>query len=542
MPGKVYRTAIYTRLSRDDGDKAESDSIVSQKALCEDYIQNHAGLRLVKIYADDGWSGVDLDRPDFRLLEQDIRDGKIDCIVCKDLSRFSRNYIEAGRYLERIFPQLGVRFIAINDGYDSAAGNRQSDSIIIPFKNLINDTYCKDISVKIRSSLEVKRRRGEYVGAFAPFGYAKAPDDKRRLVVDDYAGEIVRTIFGLYKEGVSIGAIADRLNETGVPSPMEYRLSQGSRYQSLFKTHDRALWSYPAIHRILTNEVYLGVLVQGKTGTPNYKVKKLRPKEGSEWVRVEDSHEPLITHADFVAVKTMLERDRRALSDKGSTGLFSGFLFCGDCGQSMVRKTVPAKNRKYIYYICSSYKRGECSQHSISEKELERIVLHALQDQIGLALDLDRTLAYIDRLPSASRKICGFDAQIAYMEEEIEKAKRLFLRLYEDLADGIISKNEYREFREHYRESIRQKQETLGRLQRERRDAAGSGVTERGWVSLFREHENLERLDRRALMALVDKIIIHKNHVVEVCFKYRDECRRAQNTVSLYRQELQEAI
>lgn len=159
-----------------------------------------------------------------------------------------------------------------------------------------------------------------------------------------------------------------------------------------------------------------------------------------------------------------------------------------------------------------------------------------------MALDLDRTLAYIDRLPSASRKICGFDAQIAYMEEEIEKAKRLFLRLYEDLADGIISKNEYREFREHYRESIRQKQETLGRLQRERRDAAGSGVTERGWVSLFREHENLERLDRRALMALVDKIIIHKNHVVEVCFKYRDECRRAQNTVSLYRQELQEAI
>ena len=214
MTKKVYRTAIYARLSRDDGDKAESNSIISQKLFCREYIEQHSELELVDTFADDGQSGVSFDRPDFRRMEQAIREGKIDCIVCRDLSRFSRNYIEAGRYLEKIFPQLGVRFIAVNDSYDTATGNPQSDSFIVPFKNLINDTYCKDISVKIRSSLDVKRRRGEYVGAFTPYGYRKDENNRNQLVVDEYAGEIVRFIFTMYKDGVSIGAIADRLNSS----------------------------------------------------------------------------------------------------------------------------------------------------------------------------------------------------------------------------------------------------------------------------------------------------------------------------------------
>lgn len=169
MLKSVYRTGIYARLSRDDGDKAESNSIVSQKSICEEYIAQHTELELCDTFVDDGFSGVSFDRPNFRRMEQAIRDGKIDCIVCKDLSRFTRNYIEGGRYLEKIFPQLGVRFIAINDTYDTATGNPQSDSFIIPFKNLINDTYCKDISVKIRSNLDVKRRKGEYTHSVTVF-------------------------------------------------------------------------------------------------------------------------------------------------------------------------------------------------------------------------------------------------------------------------------------------------------------------------------------------------------------------------------------
>lgn len=190
MPDKVYRTAIYCRLSREDGDKVESNSIASQRAICEDYIARHDDLELVcEPFVDDGYSGVSFNRPQFKKLEEAIRKGALDCIVVKDLSRFSRNYIDGGRYIEKIFPQLGIRFIAINDAYDSLTGDPQSDSFVIPFKNLINDSYCKDISMKIRSSLEVKQKSGEFVGSFAPYGYMKSPENKNQLIVDEAVSE-----------------------------------------------------------------------------------------------------------------------------------------------------------------------------------------------------------------------------------------------------------------------------------------------------------------------------------------------------------------
>ena len=542
MTKKVYRTAIYARLSRDDGDKAESNSIISQKLFCREYIEQHSELELVDTFADDGHSGVSFDRPDFRRMEQAIRDGKIDCIVCRDLSRFSRNYIEAGRYLEKIFPQLGVRFIAVNDSYDTATGNPQSDSFIVPFKNLINDTYCKDISVKIRSSLDVKRRRGEYVGAFTPYGYRKDENNRNQLVVDEYAGEIVRFIFTMYKNGVSIGAIADRLNSMGVLSPMEYKRSQGSNYESVFKAHETATWSYLAVRRILTAQVYIGLLVQGKTGTPNYKVRKLMQKDPSEWITVEDAHAPLISHSDFAAVQTMLSRDRRACGDAENSGLFSGFLFCGDCRQSMVRKTVPSGKKKYVYYVCAASKIGECSTHSISETKLTKVVFHAIHDQIEVVLEIDKTLKYIDSLPSMDRKVLNYETQIEKLEEEIERCQRLKLRLYEDLADGIIDKAEYSEFRDSYTKTITQKKEALNRVHREYKDTLANGITERNWVTLFREYENIDELNRRVLMALVDKIIIHENHVIEIIYKYRDEYKHAKEYADSFSKELSAVV
>lgn len=241
MSKKVYRTAIYCRLSREDGDKVESNSIASQRAICEDYIAKHDDLEIVcEPFIDDGYSGVSFNRPNFKKLEEAIRSGAIDCIVVKDLSRFSRNYIDGGRYLEKIFPQLGIRFIAINDAYDSLTGDPQSDSFVIPFKNLINDSYCKDISMKIRSSLEVKQKNGEFVGAFAPYGYMKAPENKNQLIVDEAVSEYVQMIFAMYKDGFSIGRIAARLNQMGVLSPMEYKHSVGVKFDTVFKTGDTA--------------------------------------------------------------------------------------------------------------------------------------------------------------------------------------------------------------------------------------------------------------------------------------------------------------
>lgn len=209
---------------------------------------------------------------------------------------------------------------------------------------------------------------------------------------------------------------------------------------------------------------------------------------------------------------------------------------------TMVRKVVPSKKKKYVYYVCSGSKHGQCSQHSISEKELERVVLHAMQDQITLVLNLDEALAFIDRLPSADRQIFNFDSQIVHIEEEIEKVKARKLRLYEDLADGMIDKAEYMEFRDNYSQIISQKKNALARIQKERREAVACGVTERAWVSLFREYENIEELNRRAMMALVDRIIVYENHVVEIEYKYRDEYEQATQYVSMYREDMAKAV
>lgn len=540
MPKKVYRAAIYCRLSREDGDKVESNSIASQKAICEDFIARHEDIELIcEPFIDDGYSGVSFNRPRFKQLEDAIRKGSIDCIVVKDLSRFSRNYIDAGRYLEKLFPQLGIRFIAVNDAYDSLTGDPQSDSFVIPFKNLINDSYCKDISMKIRSSLEVKQKNGEFVGAFAPYGYMKSAENKNQLIVDEEVRETVQMIFSMYKDGISIGRIAARLNKMGVLSPMEYKHSQGVRYDTVFKTGETAKWTYKAIQRILTNEVYIGVLAQGKRGTPNYKVRVVQSKDETEWVKVENAHEALVSYEDFMAVKAMMKRDMRCAPDQDEAHLFSGFLFCGDCQQSMIRKTVPSKTKKYIYYVCSTNKHSRsCSPHSISAKEVEEKVFTAIHDQIELVINLEKALEMIESLPSQSRKAFNYEAQITKLEEEIERYQKLKLRLYEDLSDGIIDKSEYFDFRNSYTRIIEEKQEALLRVKKEMKQTVTTGTTERNWVTLFKQYENIEELNRRVLMALVDRILIHENHAIEIVFKYKDEYQQTLEYVLGYADEL----
>lgn len=289
---KIYHAAIYVRLSKEDGDvagacKAESNSISNQKEFIRDFLKDKEDIVVVSERVDDGYSGSNFERPSFKLMLEDIKKGIVDCVVVKDLSRFGREYIDSGRYIERLFPALGVRFIAINDGYDSLDGKDQSDEIIIPFKNLINDAYCRDISVKIRSHLEVKRKNGEFIGSFAPYGYRKDEENRNRLVIDPVAAGVVREIFRMKLHGMSQDAIAGRLNETGVLSPMEYKNASGSNYQTSFKTGERALWSSVTVRRILENEFYIGNLVQGRQTTPNHKVKKPVVKPEKDWVRVE---------------------------------------------------------------------------------------------------------------------------------------------------------------------------------------------------------------------------------------------------------------
>ena len=348
---KVWNSTLYLRLSREDGDKEESNSIAGQRDLIRDYLAHHPELREYAVRIDDGFSGSTFDRPAFKEMMADVRAGKTNCVIVKDLSRFGRNYLDAGEYIEKIFPFLGVRFIAINDNFDSERERTSSDDLMIPFKNLINEAYCRDISVKIRSQLEIKRKRGEYLGSFAAYGYRKSETDKNKLVIDEYAADVIRDIFKWKLEGASPKAIADRLNSAGILSPMEYKKSLGMKYATSFKANVKALWSAASIIRVLKNPLYVGVLIQGKETTPSYKVHKRISKAEEEWAVVQDSHEAIITKSDFDKVQKVLALDTRTCKGDSVVQLFSGMVFCGDCGASMIRKTVPAGGKKYIYYV-----------------------------------------------------------------------------------------------------------------------------------------------------------------------------------------------
>jgi site-specific DNA recombinase len=520
---KIWNTTLYLRLSRDDGDKEESNSITGQRELLRDYISQRPEFREYAVRVDDGFSGSTFERPSFQKMIEDVKAGRTDCIIVKDLSRFGRNYLDAGEYIEKIFPFLGVRFIAVNDNYDSLGDKKASDDLIIPFKNLINEAYCRDISVKIRSQLEIKRKNGQFLGSFAAFGYLKDEQNKNKLVVDQYAADIVRDIFKWKLEGVSPQDIADALNKLGVLSPMEYKRSIGMKFTTSFKTNTKATWSAGTVIRILKNPIYTGVLIQGKETTPSYKVHKRITKDESEWSVIEDSHEAIISKIDFDSVQKVLKCDTRRSPGGKAVGLFSGMIFCGDCGASMVRKTVPAGEKKYVYYVCSAHKQNKsCSPHRMRDTTLEEIVLDSLKQHISEVVDMSELLAITDTAPLRTAQAQKVQRQLDKKHEEYEKLQKLLMSLYENLADGIIDREEYTRLKASFTARADEAEKQMDALREQLEDIHNHG-TENAWMNEFVKRQGLTSLDRAVVVALIDKILIHSNDVVEIIYRWQDE-------------------
>ena len=520
---KIWSATLYLRLSRDDGDKEESGSITGQRELLRDYISQHPELREYAIRIDDGFSGSTFERPGFQKMIEDVKAGRTDCIVVKDLSRFGRNYLDAGEYIEKIFPFLGVRFIAVNDNYDSLGEKKSSDDLIIPFKNLINEAYCRDISMKIRSQLEIKRKNGQFLGSFAAFGYLKDEQDKNKLVVDQYAADIVRDIFKWKLEGISPQDIADALNKLGILSPMEYKRSLGMKYTTSFKTSAKAVWSAGTVTRILKNPIYTGILIQGKETTPSYKVHKRIAKDKSEWTVIEDSHEAIISEIDFDSVQKVLKCDTRRSPDDKAVGLFSGMLFCGDCGASMVRKTVPAGEKKYVYYVCSAHKQDKsCSPHRMRDTALEEIVLDSLRQHIREVVNMSELMNITDTAPLRTAQAQKVQRQLDKKREEYEKLQKLLMSLYENLTDGVIDRDEYARLKASFTARADEAEKQMDALRESLNDIQSHG-TENVWINEFIKRQELASLDRAVVVALIDKILIHSNNVVEIIYRWQDE-------------------
>jgi DNA invertase Pin-like site-specific DNA recombinase len=535
---QIYKAAIYLRLSKEqlNGTLGESDSIVNQEALIRAYLQAHPEIEVRHVFKDDGWSGVDFDRPGFQKMMQKIYDGAVDCVIVKDLSRLGRNHTETGKYISRIFPAFGVRFIAVNDHVDTANQNDDLDNIIIPFKDLLNDSYSRDISIKTRSTLEMKRRQGLYVGSITRFGYAKDEKDKNKLVIDEEAADIVRKIFRWCMDGMGNTKIAEKLNEMNFPAPAEYRelKRQGKKAVSTSRG-----WYPIAINRILRDETYTGVMTQGKFTTPNYKVKKVIRKSKDEVARIENAFEPIISKKEFEFVQQLLERDVRTKPGNDYVYPLCGYLFCADCGGSMIKKSVFQKGKLYEYYVCGEHKynRQVCSNHNISVTQLENAVLEAMNLHLQMLLEVETLLDTAELIPLKSKEVEKYQLQIAGAIEEKYKYQKLMKDCYIDYKEGLLTESEYVDMKQEYESRIEQLDKSVLQMEEEKKGMLKKQQLDLAWVREFRENPHLTKLSRRLVTAMIDRVLVYSSKKVRVVFTFEDEIRQLYERISSCNEE-----
>ncbi|MCD8013290.1 MAG: recombinase family protein [Lachnospiraceae bacterium] len=528
--------ALYLRLSAEDGDKAESNSIGGQRALLTEFVAKTPGMEIAGEYVDDGYTGTNFDRPGFTRMMEDAKRGKISCILVKDLSRLGRNYIETGRYVDRIFPFMDIRFIAVNDNYDSADEEDTADNVIVPFKNLINDAYCKDISQKVRSQLDVKRRTGQFIGSFAAFGYKKDEKDHNHLVVDEYAAEVIRDIYRCRMRGMSCQRIADKLNAEEIPSPFEYKRMQGLNFNSGYKSSGKAKWGAVQVKRILTNESYLGTMVQGKNRKINYKVKRSEAVDEEDWIRVEGTHDAIIDREVFDMVQVLLDMDTRCSPDSETVRPLAGLVVCGDCGENMVRRMTKKKNKTYYYLHCSTYitRRG-CTSHLVNEEKLYTAVFEQLKRHVAAVIALDDMVKKLGRIPDRQYRARATDQQIAVLDAEIDRYVKLRRQIYEDMAAGVVTPEDYEEFSKSFTEKAEAARRSKERLLERRAQILTEGRI--AWADVFRRYRDMEELTRQAAVSLIDKVIVYSKDRIEVRFRFQEEMEETLQAVSGFAKE-----
>ena len=508
-----FRTGAYKRLSREDGDKVESDSILNQQRVIEDYCSVHADLEIVDSYIDDGFTGTNFSRPDFQRMMADIESGKINCVIVKDLSRFGRDYIDMGYYLERVFPQKGVRFIAINDHVDSLL--RPYD-MMLPLKNVFNTQYAKDISEKIRSTFKAKQKRGEFIGAFASYGYLKDPANHNHLIIDPVASAVVRRVFQMAAEGYGQIKIAKILNEEHIPCPSIYKKLNGENYTNSHRLDKTAYWTYSSIHKMLRNEMYRGNMVANRYYRPAMH-SKAKKSSDDDIIIVEDTHEPIITEELWNCVQAQITKNTRSIPWNDHVHTFAGLIKCGDCGRAMCRKKTGGDA---AYFSCGSYERygpSVCSKHSVSEKQLEEIILQdlnriisAVEDLKGLTEDVPQKESTVDRRA----------VELARLEGALQRVQRLKKSAYEDFCDNLLSKEEFVQYKADYDDQENRLKMQIQRLNEEEDDSSKNE-----WMERLLQLGKLETLDRLTVVQLIQEIRVFDNRKIEITYLFGDELR-----------------
>ena len=530
---KIWSVALYIRLSQEDEDngkdKQESNSVTSQKTLLNEFVETHDDLIVYDTYIDDGFTGTDFNRPSFQRLLEDMRNGNINCVIVKDLSRLGRNYIEVGNYIEQVFPLFNIRFIAINDLVDSFKNPASTNTILVPFKNLINDEYCRDTSLKIRSSLNGKKKKGEFIGAFPAYGYLKDPKDKHKLIIDKSVVHIIRNIFDWnVNEGLGKIAICHKLNELGILNPTGHkRIELKQNYNNYGIQNNTYTWVPSTIRNILSNEVYIGNTVQGKRRTKSYKIYKVESVPKEEWVRVENTHEPIIDKEIFKKAQELAKRDVKISTKTKSLSVWAGFLKCADCKRAMNKKSSTNKSgNKYEYYICSTYRKKSnklCTKHTIKVESLRQAVLQAINLHINLFMNIEEIIKQMSENTYQNEKNKNIKNMIVSKQNDISRILNYKRNLYEDWKNGDITKEEYLEYKQKYENDIEKFQINIDRLEKEKKNYEKQTTNSSEWIENLKRQRGITELSRDIMLELIDYIYVHENGNITIKFKFEDE-------------------
>lgn len=546
---KVFSTAIYVRLSvENSGKDDDGDSIENQTGICREYVDARPYLNLYGIYSDNGEKGWKFDRPEFTRMMDDVKAGKVDCIVVKDLSRFGRDYIETGNYLEKIFPFLGVRFISITDSYDSFTCDDAESALMVPLKNMVNDVYAKDISRKIITSFRQRQEKGDFLPGNTPYGYIKSETRQFRYEVDEKVAPYIRMLFEWKAEGVSHAEMARRLNEMGAVTPSMRKVELGIWHAEKYR---HTVWGGRTLTDILTNPVYTGALVYGRMPKSLYEGIRVHRAPKEEWRILEGMHEPIVSQELFDRVQEIFEEHRKTIAEKyskneknreGIDNRFRGRIVCGDCGKNMRFLRVQAKYRKGMYgiYTCGGYidsRRARCSRHYIRASEVEDAVYAAIREQLAQAADMEETMARMKGGSGEKNRLDAFRARISRLMQEISKTNARRQGLYEDYVSGMLDEGEYQYARKEYEDRAGRLNRELDEARKEMEQFQAVFSRDNRWLRKIRMADGAAELTDEIIGELVDEVRIFEDRRVEIVFKYTEDRKKLETVLAEMEEE-----
>ena len=516
MENKIYEVGMYCRLSKDDGTDNESASIATQKSILTDYVKKQ-GWHLAKTYVDDGYSGTNFQRPSFQNMIKDIESGLINCVITKDLSRLGRNYLDCGLYLEVFFPEHNVRYIAVNDGVDTL---NKSAMDITPFRNILNEMYSADVSVKIKSAYRARFQQGKFMGTTAPYGYVKDPADHNHLLIDDKVAHVVREIFDLALAGNGIAKIRKHINKQHILRPAAYAAEQGATgYERYFEENEenRYIWSENSVRGILRSPIYAGNLAGYKRIAANMKSKKRPSKLPEEWEVIPDTHEGIVTQEEFDTVQQLITSRRLPENKGGFENIFAGVIKCADCGYAM--RAMSANRRKRpdiidcVQYSCNNYGRyGNimCTAHSIEARDLFNAVLTDINRFADMAVNDEKAVRAIEkRLTETDQsKAKALEKEQRKLNKRLAELDRLFSSLYEDKVMERITERNFEMMSGKYQKEQLEIEARLKEVTETLSDSYEKTQGVRDFLSLIRNYQGIKELDATIINALIDKILV----------------------------------